>query len=210
MTLPLVAVTQRVDVAHRDTGGPERRDALDHAWPRFLTAAGFRAVPIPNHVATALALFTALPVRGLLLTGGNDLMAYDGDAPERDATESALLGAARVRRLPVIGVCRGMHVLQHACGVRLVPVEGHVSQTQSVRSISGDRVVNSYHRFGARESAPELVAWATAEDGLVKAVRHATEPLVGIMWHPERLTPFAEEDLDLFRASFGVRAELAA
>lgn len=210
MTPPLIAVTQRVDIVPRDTGGPERRDALDQAWVRFIAAAGFRAVPVPNHVATALTLLTSLPVRGLLLTGGNDLTAYGGDAPERDATESALLGAARARRLPVIGVCRGMQVMQHACGVRLVPIEGHVAPEQRVQSIHGARVVNSYHRFGAWESAPELAPWATADDGVVKAVRHATEPLVGIMWHPERMKPFAKEDLDLFRSSFGIRAELAA
>lgn len=210
MMRPLIAVTQRVDTVPRDTGGPERRDALDQAWSRFLAAAGFRAVPIPNHVATALTLLTSLPVRGLLLTGGNDLTPYGGDAPERDATESALLGAARARRLPVIGVCRGMQVLQHACGVRLGPVEGHVATEQRVQSIYGGRVVNSYHRFGARESAPELVARATADDGVIKAVSHATEPLVGIMWHPERLTPFDEDDLSLFRNSFGTREELAA
>jgi gamma-glutamyl-gamma-aminobutyrate hydrolase PuuD len=210
MMLPLVAVSQRVDLVLRDNGDPERRDALDQAWPRFLAAAGFRAVPMPNHAATALALFTSLPVRGLLLTGGNNLVAYDGDAPERDATESTLLGAARARRIPVIGVCRGMHVLQHVFGVSLLPVEGHVAARQRVRSSFGDRIVNSFHCFGASESAPELVAWATAEDGVVKAVRHATEPLVGIMWHPERFAPFDEADLGLFRSSFAAREELGA
>ena len=53
----------------------------------------------------------------MVLTGGNDLAALGGDAPERDATENALLDAAESRRLPVIGVCRGMQVIQAAlCG----------------------------------------------------------------------------------------------
>lgn len=210
MSVPLIALTQRVDVIDRGDNAVERRDALDQAWTRFIQAVGFRALPLPNNLPTALALFNGLPIAGLVLTGGNDLQAYGGDAPERDATEAALLGAARARRIPVIGVCRGMQFIQHACGVRLVEVAGHITDRQPVTSLFGERVVNSYHRLGARESVPELVPWATSQDGVVKAVRHATEKNVGIMWHPERLTPFNEEDLGLFRSSFCPRTEMAA
>ena len=210
MTAPLLAVTQRVDVIPRSVGAPERRDALDQAWPRFLAAAGFRAVPLPNHVATAFALLSALPICGLVLTGGNDLLAYGGDAPERDATEAALLGAARARALPVIGICRGMQLLQHAHGVSLSPVDGHVAKDQIVHADDADRTVNSFHRWGARSTSPELAVWARSEDGVVKAVRHVAEPIVGIMWHPERLAPFAPEDLALFRDHFAPARKLAA
>lgn len=210
MTPPLIALTQRVDIVLRDNGPGERRDALDQAWMRFLAAAGLRAVPIPNHVGTALALFNALPIAGLVLTGGNDLAAYGGDAPERDATESALLGAARARRLPVIGVCRGMQMLQHACGARLEPVQGHVIDQQPLSTATGQRIVNSYHHIGSRENTAGLAPWAWSEDGIIKAVRHETEQLIGIMWHPERLAPFANEDVELFRSTLVSRQELAA
>lgn len=210
MTVPLIALTQRVDVIDRGDGVVERRDALDQAWVRFIQAVGFRALPLPNNLPTALALFSGLPVAGLVLTGGNDLQSYGGDAPERDATEAALLGAARARRMPVIGVCRGMQLIQYACGVRLAEVRGHIVDRQPVTSIFGERVVNSYHRLGARDTVPELVPWATSQDGVVKAVRHVTEKISGIMWHPERLAPFDEEDLGLFRNSFCPRAEMVA
>jgi putative glutamine amidotransferase len=65
--------------------------------------------------------------------------------------------------------------------------------------------VNSYHNFGATETAPPLEAWAVAEDGVIKAVRHARLNMIGIMWHPERLAPFASRDLSLFRAFFGAQ-----
>lgn len=208
--MPLVAITQRVDVVPRNNGPSERRDALDQAWVRFLAAVGVRAVPIPNHAGTALALLNALPIAGLVLTGGNDLAVYGGDAPERDATEAALLGAARARRLPVIGVCRGMQMLQHACGATLQMVQGHVVDRQLVSTSDGNRLVNSFHRMGTRDEAPGLIRWAVSEDGVVKAVRHETERLTGIMWHPERLAPFAEEDIALFRTAFTARRELAA
>ena len=60
-------------------------------------------------------------------------------------------------------------------------------------------VVNSYHEWGSREAPAGLKVWARAADGVVKAVRHSSLPVWGIMWHPERIHPFRREDLDLLR-----------
>jgi putative glutamine amidotransferase len=206
----LIAVTQRVDLTLRPNGPAERRDALDQAWTRFLDEAGCRPLILPNHAPTALALLGALPAQGLLLTGGEDLASLGGEAPERDETETALLAAARRRRLPVIGVCRGMQLIQQAFGVTLSPVAGHVAPRQAISIDGAPAAVNSYHAWGARGSAGELAVWARAADGVVKAVRHVREPIVGVMWHPERLHPFAARDLDLFRQVFGAERELTA
>ncbi|MFC5343369.1 gamma-glutamyl-gamma-aminobutyrate hydrolase family protein (plasmid) [Brevundimonas staleyi] len=206
----LIAVTQRVDLVPRPTGAPERRDALDQAWTPFLAAADCLAVEMPNHPVTARRLFETLPFTGLLLTGGNDLFDQGGDAPERDETEASLLEAARVLSLPVIGVCRGMQLIQRAFGVALEAVEGHVADRQVVRVGDQPRAANSYHRWGARASSSDLSVWAHAEDGVVKAVRHISEPLVGLMWHPERLSPFDPRDVRLFKQTFAARKTVAA
>ncbi len=196
-----VAITQRVSVVP-EYG--ERRDCLDQAWPRFLAACGLMPLALPNVVEVAVALFTDADVAGLVLTGGNDLAALGGDAPERDATENALLDLAESRGLPVLGVCRGMQMIQQRCTVPLQGVEGHVTANQVIR-VNGKRAaVNSYHRFGALESRPPLDVWAVADDGVVKAIQHANRSITGIMWHPERIDPFAAEDIALFRRVFKV------
>ncbi|HXY06911.1 MAG TPA: gamma-glutamyl-gamma-aminobutyrate hydrolase family protein, partial [Terriglobales bacterium] len=143
-------------------------------------------------------------VTGLILTGGNDLLALGGDAPERDATENALLDEAESRGLPVLGVCRGMQVIQQRCAIPLRRVEGHVTQHQVIRIDGEPTEVNSYHRFAAFESRPPLDVWAVADDGVVKAIRHAACSTTGIMWHPERMDPFAAADVELFRRIFRV------
>lgn len=188
----LVAVSQRVAV---DPRHGERRDALDQRWGHYLAACGLTPVPLPNHEAAARALVAGLPVAGLLLTGGNSLAEYGGDAPERDAAELAALAEARGRGLPVLGVCRGMQVLLHAFGVALRPVPGHVG----THSLDDGRTVNSFHDLGALDAGPFHVL-ARAADGVVEAIRHPTERLRAIMWHPERTQPF--EDLDLFKEMF--------
>lgn len=195
-----VAITQRVAVIP-EYG--ERRDCLDQAWPRFLHACGLLPLPMPNVADVALELFRGTDLAGLVLTGGNDLVAVGGNAPERDATENALIDAAEARGLPVLAVCRGMQLIQHRHGVALSRVEGHVTarQTIAIRGRPAER--NSYHCFGAHDSRPPLEVWAVAPDGVVKAIRHASRPITGIMWHPERNSPFAADDMALFRGVFG-------
>lgn len=195
------AVTQRVAV---DPQTGERRDCLDQAWTRFLTQCGLLPVALPNDAAAALALCEAAAIAGIVLTGGNDLAALGGDAPERDAVEAALLDLAERRSLPVIGVCRGMQAIQHRYGVPLIRVEGHVANRQEILVESERREVNSYHRFAARESRPPLDVWAVSDDGVVKAIRHSALPVTAIMWHPERMAPFSESDVQLFRNVFSV------
>jgi putative glutamine amidotransferase len=199
-----IAVTQRVDIVAKRG---ERRDALDQRWTEFLAACGLLAVPMPNRPEAAGALFDALfdamAPAGLLLTGGNDPVAIGGDAPERDATEAALIERARACGLPVFGVCRGLQVLLARDGAVLKPVAGHVTAAHRVRIDGVPAEVNSYHIWGASEAPAGFEVWAVAEDGVIEAARHRRDPVAGIMWHPERTVPFAPRDIALFRHFFG-------
>src|SRR3954451_15888213 len=100
-----VGLTQRVDdIAGRD----ERRDALDQAWTEFLALAGAVPVPIPNRLAGVAGFVDSTQLDLLVLTGANDVATLPGaeqPAPERDAIERSLLGLARQRALPLLGVC---------------------------------------------------------------------------------------------------------
>jgi N5-(cytidine 5'-diphosphoramidyl)-L-glutamine hydrolase len=197
-----VAITQRVSVV---PDSAERRDCLDQAWTEFLAACGLLPVLLPNVTDAALALCRGAGIAGLVLTGGNDLAVLGGDAPERDATENALLEFAERRRLPVLGVCRGMQVIQQRFAVPLRRVDGHVAQRQVIRIDGDPRVVNSYHHFAAFDSRPPLDVWAVANDGVIKGIRHSALPITGIMWHPERFSPFSPADMTLFRETFAAQ-----
>jgi putative glutamine amidotransferase len=198
--MKLVAVTQRVSVI---PAYGERRDCLDQAWTKFLAACGLLPLLLPNVTEAALALCQTPGICGLLFTGGNDLASLGGDAPERDAVESALLDLAEWRGLPLMGVCRGMQVIQQRSAIPLRRVEGHVEPRQVIRIDGAAKEVNSYHRFAAFDSLPPLEVWAVADDGVVKAIRHSSKPITGIMWHPERSDPFSAADVALFRRVYG-------
>lgn len=196
---PIVLVTQRV-VTDPNTG--ERRDALDQHWAALLAHAGFVGIAMPNNQNLVETFLRELKPAGILLTGGNDLAAYGGDAPERDAAESKLLGVAIEEKVPLLGVCRGMQVIQHHFGIPLHRVDGHVQKSQTIDYRGEQIAVNSYHNFGATESCGELTVYGRSSDGVVKAVAVKDLPIRGIMWHPERLSPFRDEDIALLRAVF--------
>jgi putative glutamine amidotransferase len=182
-----------------------RSDSVDQRWWPLLADCGVVAAPAPNHPETALRLLNRLRPGGLLLTGGNDLAELGGDAPERDRTELALLDVALRTGLPVVAVCRGMQLLLRRFRVPLVRVTGHVAARQTVLVDGRERTVNSYHRWAAHTTRAPLRAWAHTPDGVVKAVRHETKPVLGMMWHPERLPrDLAREDVALLRSHFGV------
>lgn len=199
--MPIIAVNQRVEILPERQ---ERRDSLDQRWAAFLEEAGFVELLMPNAEPAARNLLESLPVAGVLLTGGGELADYGGATPERDAVETLLMDHAEANALPVIGVCRGMQVIQHRFGVPLKLVNGHVAPRQTIRVRGQYEEVNSYHDLGAYETADCLEVWATADDGVVKAIRHRSQPIWGIMWHPERFSPFRDMDKALFQEVFGV------
>jgi gamma-glutamyl-gamma-aminobutyrate hydrolase PuuD len=139
---------------------------------------------------------------GIVLTGGNDLTAYGGDAPDRDQTETALLDLAKRQDLPWSGVCRGLRMIQHRFGIPLRQVHSHVAPRRRI-SMEGRSVeVNSFQNFGATEVFPPLMTWATADDGEIKAVRRVGRRMIGLMWHAERLYPFAADTIAPFSGFF--------
>lgn len=198
-----VAVTQRVELV---TAYAERRDALDQRWTAFLGRCGLIPLLVPNNPETLAGLLEGADISGIVLTGGGNLLPYGGNAPERDRTEELLIQLSIRQDLPLLGVCRGMQAIQTHFGVPLAAVEGHITPHQTI-AIDGKRAdVNSYHDLGARGTAPELEVWATADDGVIKAVRHRRHRIEGIMWHPERFAPdFRIADVDHFRCFFGAR-----
>ena len=181
-----VGVTQRVEVSEHG----ERRDALDQAWAPLLLGAGFAPVVLPNRGEPAAALIERFGLAALLHTGGNDL----GTAPERDALEGALLDEARARRLPVLGVCRGLQMINAHLGGELARVDGHVAAPHAVLA-GGEPYaeVNSFHGWGIGPAglAGGLEPLLHAPDGSVEAASHRELPWTGVMWHPERDSPEA-------------------
>jgi putative glutamine amidotransferase len=104
----------------------EERVALNTAYVRALEGAGLVPLVVPTMLAPDRATAALGSVRGLVLTGGEDVgpERYGAKPHEklgkvdrvRDAAELALIAGARKRRLPILAICRGIQILNVALG----------------------------------------------------------------------------------------------
>jgi putative glutamine amidotransferase len=205
------------------SGQPAPKLALNRAYFESLESAGAIALPIPiTHDADRLRFYYEL-LDGLLLPGGADVeprrygTAARDDCnltvmPELDEVELTLARWAIADGLPVLGICRGIQVLNVACEGTLwqdVNVEGatHEDHDREPRDllVHGLEVepgsvlartfgethlrVNSLHHQAIRDLGPSLQAVAHSPDGLVEGVELPDREFVlGIQCHPEELT----------------------
>jgi len=195
----LIAITQRVECIEAID---ERRDALSQEWTELAERCGFIPLILPNRLTATQELLAAMPVEGILLTGGNDLASYGGDAPERDEVERYLIQTAIERQIPLLGVCRGMQMLLDYFGMPLRRVEGHV---RVEHQLDRGEIVNSFHGWGATECRTPLTPLAWSSDGVLEAAAHRECPWIrGIMWHPERYHPPRPQDIERIKEVFAL------
>ncbi len=198
-----IGVSQRVDI-YPDRG--ERRDALDQRWADLLWDIGLVTVPLSSLCANKPGYLEILNLDGFILSGGNNI----GEAPERDALEHAVLSYAWEREKPVLGVCRGAQYMNVYCGGQLHPVTGHVAQDHPIVGPLANRymltTVNSYHAQAILPDvlAPSLTPIAWAEDETIEAMQHRSFPWLGILWHPERISPYSSANIKLISDQFGL------
>lgn len=188
--------TQRVEIIENYN---ERRDAADQRIPLFLSACGFLPMPLPNLREVARQFCEELSADGIFLTGGNSLISYGGNAPERDAVERSVLRWAAHNSVPVFGICRGMQMIADFLGSEMGICENHVRTRHAINGRIKRQTVNSYHTLTIKNLSSDLVICGSAPDGSIEAVCHASVPVAGIMWHPEREEPFNGEDLKMIR-----------
>ena len=178
---------------------PERRDALSHDWATFFANHDLLPILVPNALQNPERYFDLAP-QGLLLTGG-DSLGSRGQLTQRDLTEMSLIKESIARNIPILGVCRGLQILNRYFGgeTLALPTKSHVG-THSVCCNDGTHYkVNSFHDEGVTEAtlADSLVPFARAEDGVIEAVRHVSLPIIAIQWHPERRNPASALDRQL-------------
>jgi putative glutamine amidotransferase len=156
---------------------------------------------------------------GLIISGGPDIepASYGEQAgphttvvrPARDAAEVALMRAALEAGVPVLGVCRGLQVMNVALGGTLIQhlpdVVGHEDHSPTPGAMgehkvtigadgpsrlaailgTGAIVVPTHHHQGIDRLADGLTATAWADDGTIEAIEMDAPFALGVQWHPE-------------------------
>ena len=153
----------------------------------------------------------------LVLSGGGDMGIKSGaygdqteDLPiggvndDRDDLERKLLDKAFERKMPVLGICRGMQVMNVFLGGTLWPDIGQggfngeihregeggeppIGDIPHWTEMEGKEFeVTSHHHQGVRQLGKDLQVISKSSDGMIEAVKHETLPWFAVQWHPER------------------------
>ena len=191
------------------------------SYSRAVQRTGARALILPPdpRAESDPDVFLA-GIDALLLAGGSDVdpSFYGQEAhpetrstwPERDAFEVALTRRALERELPLLGVCRGMQLLNVACGGTLLQhlpeVVGHEDHRHTPGSFGDHEVrlepgslaatatgterltVKSHHHQGVDRVGEGLTVsgWSVEEADLVEAIEVPGHRFaLGVLWHPE-------------------------
>ena len=212
---PVVGISGYTD--HAAWGVWAQRAALiPRSYVDGVTRAGGAAVLLPPQPEPSVAEHLVARLDALVLAGGPDIaparygaarQAHTGPPdPERDAWELALARAALDRDLPVLGVCRGLQLLNVAFGGTLqqhLPEGSHqrvparfVHRTVRVRPdtrlaavLGATAEVSCYHHQAVARLGAGLLPTAWADDETVEAAE--ADPslgyrfVLGVQWHPE-------------------------
>jgi putative glutamine amidotransferase len=225
----LVSSTRKVD-------GDTSRVRLNTAYVTALENAGLIPLIVPPLARVEDAVGAMSIAAGLVLSGGGDLdPALYGEPlhpkanlpdADRDATELALIAAAREKKVPVLAICRGIQAVNVALGGSLVqdipseltssiahdtgpPREARTHQvtirpgSRLARAVGSTSIaVNSLHHQSVGRVAPGLLATGHSPDGVVEGLESGGDWwLLGVQWHPEEMSSSEEPwDRRLFQA----------
>jgi len=234
MPKPIILIT--AGRMNRPTAINEIQDVwtgCDIDYVNSIIRAGGAPVLLPR-IGDAEAVEAAVDAAaGLLLTGGGDICSLEyGEEPHptlglqdpiRDSMELLATRHAQERGIPILGICRGLQLLNVAAGGTLIQdVKSQVPNvlqhyTYSLEPVFGHSIeiepgsllhevmrvartnVNSYHHQAVKDVGRGLKVVARAADGVVEAIEASDgRPVLAVQFHPEEST----RDFPTFRPLF--------
>lgn len=158
-----------------------------------------------------------------LLYGEEPIQQQGFLCPERDEYDIKVIKAALELNKPILGVCRGLQILNVTLGGTLhqdtSQAEGsYIKHQQSSRPdvashtvdvVKGTRLhdilgksilTNSFHHQAVKEVAPGFKISARAKDGVIEAIEKEDGFVIAVQWHPEMMAKKDSKMLDLFKA----------
>lgn len=189
---------------------------IENNYIDFFENKNFNLIIVPNSTKNIKYFLNKLPITHIILSGGNDIspefygvksICLKDCSIKRDVLEKSILNFAVKKRIPVLGICRGMQFINVFFGGKLtqnIAEESNQNKcllhtnTHFIKLVNknlstvlqADRFkINSYHNQGItiNNLAGSLQVFALSEDDkIIEGLFHKNYPIIGVQWHPER------------------------
>ncbi len=234
MERPLILVTAGREVLGAAAGTVQAIVAgCDERYVKAVLLAGGAPILLPPTMEPEAVRAAASVAQGVLFTGGADILSLNyGAEPDpacgqadatRDSMELTLAKVAAELGLPVLGVCRGMQLLNVAAGGTIVQdIPSHIPEAcrhnvETVEAVPVHTVevepgshlarvlgattlaVNSHHHQAVADAGRGLKVTARARDGVAEGMEAVDgRRLIAVQWHPEEMVSTDAPSLALF------------
>ena len=167
-------------------------DFVDHYWINYFKKKKISFYSMPN-ISNYKVSFTKKKIRLIILPGGNDLFSKDKMSKIRLKVEFNLIRYGIKKNIPILGICRGMQVINFFFKGKQNKINGHMRTKHRIYFkekffLKKTLNVNSFHNFGipTKKMSNKFRAIATDKDNNVEIFKHKQKSIYGFMWHPER------------------------
>jgi N5-(cytidine 5'-diphosphoramidyl)-L-glutamine hydrolase len=169
-------------------------DFLDHNWINFFNEKNFFFRNIPNSIQVVNRLLKQKKkIDLIILPGGNDLFGHTRLTKTRFDVEKKLIKFSIKKKIPLLGICRGMQVINYYFGGKIVKIKGHMKK-KNIIDIKQDLfkkkkiLVNCFHNYCITQKSlcKNFSVLGTDKDKNIEMFKHNKYKILGVMWHPER------------------------
>lgn len=191
----------------------EKADTLSAEWVNyfFKIRPDILLIPVPNNPDKVEEMFYFLKPQGLILSSGNDIKEFK----ERDHTEKKLIDIFLNKKKPILGICRGMQLLNIYFGGKIKKNKknffgrNHSNSNHHVDISNFDYekkkiTVNSFHDYGIHinDIAENFKIFASCDEKIVEGFYDFKKKVYAVQWHPERKTDSVDFDKSLINKVF--------
>ena len=178
-------------------------DFIDHHWLNFFNKKKIDFTLIPNKEKLALEkIKNSKKIDLIIIPGGSDLFKKDKISKIRLNLEKLLIKYSIKKKIPLLGVCRGMQVINYYYGGKLNKVKNHMKIKSKIYlkdSLFKKKImkVKCYHTFGINKSnlGKNLKIKAVDNKSNIEMFEHKQKNIIGVMWHPERESNYNKLEL---------------
>lgn len=217
---PIIGISANLLTIESGAFQGRERAAVGYDYVQAVKLAGGIPLILPIVEETQAVQSQVALIDGLLLSGGYDVSPLnygeepqrylEETRPERDAYELALINVAYASQKPILGICRGLQLLNVAFGGTLYQDIPHAfstslqhsqkakpeEATHTVELVEGSLLqqimktstllTNSYHHQAIKELAPGFQVNARAKDHVIEGIEKIGDLFIlAVQWHPE-------------------------